>query len=130
MHLPYSHGTRAVSDQVRELAELHDTDDSAVIQQAVETGVETLYRDMIITRYGRRNFRPSLRDRALPESEVFERALERGLEDRWDDLVLAQYLDGDLEREKVIELVGRTNVERVEREHEVIMEDVSWSLNA
>ena len=43
--------TDAVSDHVRELAEHHDIDESAVIQRAVETGVETLYRNMLIRRY-------------------------------------------------------------------------------
>lgn len=41
----------AVSDRVRELAEHHNIDESTVIQQAVETGVETLYRDMLVSRY-------------------------------------------------------------------------------
>lgn len=41
----------AVSDRVRELAEHHDIDESTVIQRAVEAGVETLYRDMIVSRY-------------------------------------------------------------------------------
>mgnify|MGYP000058221033 FL=1 len=68
--------------------------------------------------------------RGLPESKVFERALERGLEDLWEDLVLAQYLDGELDREEAIEHVGRTKVERAEREHEVVEEDVDWGLNA
>jgi hypothetical protein len=40
-----------VSDQVRELAEHHDMAESVVIQQAVETGVETLYRDMLVSQY-------------------------------------------------------------------------------
>jgi predicted transcriptional regulator len=40
-----------VSDHVRELAEHHDIDESAVIQRAVETGVETLYRHMLVRRY-------------------------------------------------------------------------------
>ena len=43
--------TEPVSERVRELAEHHGTDESAVIQQAVEAGVETLYRDMIVSRY-------------------------------------------------------------------------------
>lgn len=43
--------TDTVSEQVRELAEHHGTDESAVLQQAVEAGVETLYRDMIVSRY-------------------------------------------------------------------------------
>jgi len=43
--------TDAVSDHVRELAKHHDIDESAVIQRAVETGVETLYRNMLVRRY-------------------------------------------------------------------------------
>ncbi len=68
--------------------------------------------------------------RDLPESEVFERALERGLEELWEDLVLAQYLDGELDREDAIEHVGRTKVERAERERAAVEEDVDWGLNA
>lgn len=68
--------------------------------------------------------------RDLPESEVFEQALERGLEALWEDLVLAQYLDGELDREEAIERVGRTKVERAAREYEVVEEDVDWGLNA
>jgi len=68
--------------------------------------------------------------RGLPESEVFERALERGLEDLWEDLVLAQYLDGELDREEAVERVGRTKVERADQEREVVEEDVDWGLNA
>lgn len=40
-----------VSERVRELAEHHGMDESTVIQQAVESGVETLYRNMIVSRY-------------------------------------------------------------------------------
>jgi predicted DNA-binding protein len=68
--------------------------------------------------------------RGLPESEVPERALERGLENLWEDLMLAQYLDGELDRGETIERVGRTKVERAEREREVVEEDVDWGLNA
>ena len=68
--------------------------------------------------------------RGLQESEVFERALERGLEGLWEDLVLAQYLDGELDREDAIERVGRTKVQRAERERAVAEEDVDWGLNA
>ena len=67
--------------------------------------------------------------RGLPESEVFERALERGLEDLWGDLVLARCLAGELDCEEAIEHVGRTKVERAEREREVIEDDVDWGLN-
>jgi len=61
--------------------------------------------------------------RDLPESEVFERALERGLGGLWEDLVLAQYLDGELDREEAIERVGRTKVERADRERSIRMVD-------
>ena len=43
--------TDAVSAHVRELAEHHGIDESAVIQRAVETGVETLYRNMLVRKY-------------------------------------------------------------------------------
>ena len=68
--------------------------------------------------------------RDLRESEVFERALERGLEGLWENLVLARYFDGELDRKEAIEHVGRTKVERAEREREVVEEDVDWGLNA
>ena len=68
--------------------------------------------------------------RGLPESEVFERALERGLEDLWQDLVLSQYLDEEISREEAVEQLGRTTVERADREREVVEEDVDWGLNA
>ena len=68
--------------------------------------------------------------RGLPEFQVFERAPDRGLKDLWEDLVLAQYLDDELDREEAIENVGRTKVERAEREREVVEEDVDWGLNA
>ena len=68
--------------------------------------------------------------RGLPESEVFERVLEGGLEEPWESLVLARYLDGELDREEAIERVGRTKVERADREREVVEGDVSWGLNA
>ena len=55
---------------------------------------------------------------------MFERALERGLEDLWEDLVLARYLDGELDCGEEIDRVGRTNVERAEREREAAEEDV------
>lgn len=39
------------SERVRELAEHHDVDESEVFQRALETGVETLYRDLLVSRY-------------------------------------------------------------------------------
>lgn len=40
-----------VSERVRELARHRGVEEAEVIQRAVETGVETLYRDLIIRRY-------------------------------------------------------------------------------
>ena len=69
-------------------------------------------------------------ERGLTESEVFERALERGIGDLWEDLVLTQYLEDDISREEAIERVGRTKVERADREREAVADDVRWGLNA
>lgn len=68
--------------------------------------------------------------RDLPESEVFERALEHGLQRLWEDLVLGRYFDGELDREEAVERVGRTKVERAERERDAVEADVDWGLAA
>lgn len=44
--------------------------------------------------------------RGISESEILEQALERGIETLWTDVVLSQYLDGDINRDTAIELVG------------------------
>lgn len=41
----------SVSDRVRELAQYRGVDEGEIIQRAVKTGVETLYRDMVVSRY-------------------------------------------------------------------------------
>ncbi|PSP71061.1 hypothetical protein BRC80_06730 [Halobacteriales archaeon QH_9_66_26] len=68
--------------------------------------------------------------REVSESEVFEQAFERGLDALWKDVVLSKYLDGELTREAAIERVGPTNVERAERERDLVEQDVDWGLNA
>lgn len=60
---------------------------------------------------------------------MFEVVFKRGFGDLWEDLVLAQYLDGELEREGAIDRVGRTNIERAEYEQAAVEEDVDWGLN-
>jgi len=40
-----------LSDRVRTLARHHNIEESEVLRQAVESGIETLYREMLITRY-------------------------------------------------------------------------------
>ena len=40
-----------VSERVREIARHRDLDESEIIQQAVEQGVEDLWRDVVVDRY-------------------------------------------------------------------------------
>jgi len=68
--------------------------------------------------------------RDISESEILERVLERGVEDLWADLVLSQYIDGEIERERAVELVGHDRVNRSERETEAVEDDVRWGMNA
>lgn len=68
--------------------------------------------------------------RDVPESVILEQALERGVEDLWMDVVLSRYLDNEIDRDTAIDLVGRDRVKRVEREIEVVEEDVQWGFNA
>lgn len=69
-------------------------------------------------------------ERDMSESAVVEQALERGIEDLWRELVLSLYFDGEFDREQAVERVGRTTVERAEREREVVEDDVKWGLDA
>ncbi len=41
----------SVSDRVAELAQYRDVDEAEIIQRAVASGVETLYRDMVVSRF-------------------------------------------------------------------------------
>jgi len=68
--------------------------------------------------------------RDLSESEVFEQALERGLEDIWEDIVLERYFDEEITRKQAVDLVGRTKLERAERERDAVEADVAWGLDA
>lgn len=68
--------------------------------------------------------------RGLPESKVFEQAFERGLEALWEEVVLSRYLEGELDRAEAVKQVGRSRVERAERERDVVERDVEWGLNA
>lgn len=70
------------------------------------------------------------RERGMSESAVVEQALERGIDDLWQELVLSLYFDGEFDREQAVERVGRTAVQRAERERDAVEEDVEWGLNA
>lgn len=40
-----------VSERVREIARYREAEESEIIQRAVETGVETLWRDVVVSKY-------------------------------------------------------------------------------
>ena len=40
-----------VSDRVREIARYRETEESTIIQRAVEAGIDTLWRDVVISKY-------------------------------------------------------------------------------
>jgi len=65
-----------------------------------------------------------------PESEIRDHALERGVEDLWIEGVLLRYVNGEIDRETAIELVGRDRVKRAERELQAVSDDVQWGLDA
>lgn len=70
------------------------------------------------------------RDRDVSESEILERAIERGVDEMWTESVLSKYVEGEMERERAVELVGLDRVRQAEREKESIEEDVEWGANA
>lgn len=70
------------------------------------------------------------RERGVPESEILEQAIERGVDDLWVESVLSKYVEGEMERERAVELVGLDRVKRADREVEAVEEDVEWGANA
>lgn len=40
-----------ISDRVREIARYRDTEEAAIIQRAVEAGIDILWRDVVIAKY-------------------------------------------------------------------------------
>ena len=40
-----------VSDRVREIARYRETEESTIIQRAVEAGIDTLWQDVVISKY-------------------------------------------------------------------------------
>jgi predicted transcriptional regulator len=70
------------------------------------------------------------RDREVTESEILEQAIERGVEDLWTESVLSKYVEGEIDRERAVELVGLDRVKRADREVEAVEEDVEWGASA
>jgi hypothetical protein len=53
----------------------------------------------------------------------------RGVTDERLDRVLTAYFDGTLDREEAVGRLGRSTVERAEREREAVEADVRWGLH-
>jgi hypothetical protein len=70
------------------------------------------------------------RDQGVSESETLEQAIERGVDEMWTESVLSKYVEGEMERERAVELVGIDKVKRADREVEAVEEDVEWGANA
>lgn len=55
-------------------------------------------------------------------------AFQTGLRQLWREHVLGRYLRGEMLRDEAIEAVGIDWVELAERQHEAVMEDLTWAL--
>ncbi|MCI0397637.1 MAG: hypothetical protein L0332_34060 [Chloroflexi bacterium] len=62
------------------------------------------------------------------EAEVLTMAFQIGLRQLWREHILGRYLRHDISREEAIEAVGIDWVELAERQHEAMMEDITWAL--
>ncbi|MCX2818114.1 hypothetical protein EGH25_01930 [Haladaptatus sp. F3-133] len=69
-------------------------------------------------------------EQGVPESQVIEEALEKGVESLWDEYVLSEYVEGNIDREEAVDLVGLEKVKRSDREVDVMKDDIEWGLNA
>jgi hypothetical protein len=63
-----------------------------------------------------------------PEAEVMTWVFQAGLRQLWRERALGQYLQHEISRDAAIEAVGIDWVELAERQHQTMLEDVSWGL--
>lgn len=70
------------------------------------------------------------RDTNKPEAEVMALAFQVGLKQLWRERVLGRYLRGEMTREEAIEEAGIDWVELADRQHQAMLEDLAWALNA
>ena len=69
-------------------------------------------------------------DRGVSESEILRQAIERGVDELWTESILSKYVEGEMERERAVELVGLDRARRADREVEAAEEDIEWGTNA
>ena len=71
-----------------------------------------------------------VRETRKPETEVMAQALETGLRQMWRERTLGRYLRGQITRDEAIKEAGIDWVELAERQHQAMMEDLAWALEA
>jgi len=68
------------------------------------------------------------RETQRPEAELMTWVFQAGLRQLWRERALGQYLQREISRDTAIEAVGIDWVELAERQHQAMVEDVSWGL--
>ncbi len=69
-----------------------------------------------------------VRETHKPEAEVITWAFQAGLRQLWRERTLGQYLRHEISRDAAIEAVGIDWVDLAERQHQAMLEDVTWGL--
>ena len=69
-----------------------------------------------------------VRETHKPEAEVMTWAFQAGLRQLWRERTLGQYLRKEISRDAAIEAVGIDWVDLAERQHQAMLEDVTWGL--
>ena len=64
------------------------------------------------------------------EAEVMALAVKVGLKQLWRERVLGRYVRGEITREEAIEEAGIDWVELADRQHQAMLEDFEWTIEA
>lgn len=64
------------------------------------------------------------------EAEIMIQAVEVGLRHLWRERQLELYLKKQISREAAVEAVGLDWVELAEKQHQAMLEDISWAFEA
>ncbi len=64
------------------------------------------------------------------EAEVMALAVKVGLKQLWRERVLGRYVRGKITRDEAIEEAGIDWVELADRQHQAMLEDFEWAIEA
>ena len=64
------------------------------------------------------------------EAEVMALAVKVGLKQLWRERVLGRYVRGEISRDEAIEEAGIDWVELADRQHQAMLEDFAWAIEA